>query len=75
MQALEMTVADDDILRGHRRGPTVIIPAALDGHVVITIIEMHILYQHITGVFGVYAIIVHQLGIVADPPADDVLTL
>ena len=75
MKALEVAMADDDVLRGSSVGPAVVVATALDGYIVVAIVEMDVLYQDVARALGVYAVVVDELGIIADASADDVLAL
>ena len=75
VQTLELTIADDDIGRGTSFFASVVVAAALDGHVVIAIVEDDVLDEYILGVFRIDAVVVGQLRIVAQTVADDVFRL
>ena len=51
---------------------SVVVASAFDGDVVVAVVELDIFDEQVAAVFGVDAVIVYQLGIVADTPADDV---
>ena len=42
VQTLEVTVADDDVLRRCRRRPSVVVPAALYGNIVVAVVEVYV---------------------------------
>ena len=75
MQALEVTVTDNDILGCSPVIPSVVIASALNGYVIVTIVKVDILNEDISRAFGIYAVIVDKFGIVAYASADDILAV
>ena len=75
MQSLEAAVADHDARRGGGRHTAIVVTTALDGYIVVAVVELDVLDQHILRILGVDAVVIDQLGIVAQAVADDVLRL
>ena len=75
MKPFEMTIAYYDILTWKSHSPAVVVTTALYRHVVIAVVEIHILYEDIARAFRIDAVIVHEFGIVTQRTAYHILAL
>ncbi len=75
MEALEMAVADDDVLTRHVGCPSVVVAAALYGYVVVAVVEVDVLYEDVARRFGIDTVVVDEFRIIAEAAADGILAL